>query len=77
MLMKYMRLKFFLAVIWILQSGFLHGVLANDDNIYKKIFCPTWSICNTINWNNTKSTLRGQPNEKVLQLTEQHVFPQF
>ena len=77
MLMKYMRLKFFLAVIWVLQSGFLHGVLANDDNIYKKIFWPTWSICNTINWNNTKSTLWGQSNEKVLQLTEQHVFPQF
>ena len=28
--MKYMRLKFFLSVIWVLQSGFLHGVSSID-----------------------------------------------
>ena len=30
---------------------------------------------NLINLNNAMSNLRGQSNEKVLQLTEQHVAP--
>ena len=32
---------------------------------------------NKINWNNTISNMWGQSNEKVLELTEQHVVPQF
>ena len=51
--------------------------LANDDNICKKIYILSNMINNTINWNNTISNLRGQSNEKVLQLTKWHVVPQF
>ena len=32
---------------------------------------------NRINWNNAILNLQGQSNEKVLQLTERHVVPQF
>ena len=32
---------------------------------------------NKINRNNTISNMWGQSNEKVLELTEQHVVPQF
>ena len=34
-------------------------------------------IKNTINWNNAISNLRGQLNDKILQLTEHHVVSQF
>ena len=49
--------------------------LANNDNICKEVYSVN-QINNTINSNNTISTLLGQSNEKALQLTERHVAPQ-
>ena len=47
--------------------------LAYDDNICTNMLSNL--INNTINWNNTISDLWRQSNEKLLQLTEQHVVP--
>ena len=45
--------------------------------IYAKKSILSNLINNKINQNNTISNLWEQSNEKVLQLTEQHVVPQF
>ena len=42
----------------------------------QKILCPIWSKIQN-NWNNTISDMSRQSNEKVLQLTEQHVVAHF
>ena len=42
----------------------------------QKILRPIWSKIQN-NWNNTISDMSRQSNEKVLQLTEQHVVAHF